>query len=230
MNGYKAIFFDFGGTLAFDYPPIPEGLACICRNLGLEITADEVERARRAVHQSGLRTKSYPTPARMEDYFLRFYRALLLELDFGGDVEEAAKKIRREWRYYSGLYLFPEVQQVLCSLQDRNYTIGIISNISCRLPALLKKLGIAPYFDFAIASDVFGFSKPDQRIFEEALRRADVSASQAIHVGDSYQADILGAKNAGITSVLIDRENQHPETDCQRINNLLLLLKILEKA
>ena len=98
------------------------------------------------------------------------------------------------------------------------------------MPELLKQLGIAPYFDFAIASDVFGVSKPDSRIFEEALRRADVDASQALHVGDSYDADVVGAKNAGITPILIDREDQHRTVDCHRINNLLLLLEMLEKA
>lgn len=85
---------------------------------------------------------------------------------------------------------------------------------------------IASYFDFAIASDVFGASKPDPGIFEEALRIANVSASQAIHVGDSYEADVVGARNIGITPVLIDRENLHPAADCHRINNLLLLLDI----
>jgi HAD superfamily hydrolase (TIGR01549 family) len=200
------------------------------KNLGLETTADEVEQARRAVHQSGLHSRDYPTPTRMEDYFLHFCSGILERLGFIGDVDKTAKIVQKEWRYYSGLYLFPEVQRVLGSLQDRGYTLGIISNISCRLPELLKQLGIAPYFDFAIASDVFGVSKPDSRIFEEALRRGNVDASRAIHVGDSYEADVVGARNAGITPILIDREGQHRTVDCHRINNLLLLLKMLEEA
>ena len=116
------------------------------------------------------------------------------------------------------------MQHVLGTLQDRGYILGVISNCSCRLPEFLKQLGVAQCFDFAIASDVFGASKPDQRIFDEALRRANVSASQAIHVGDSYEADVVWARNVGITPVLIDRENQHPTADCYCINNLLLLL------
>jgi putative hydrolase of the HAD superfamily len=230
MNDYRAIFFDFGGTLAFDYPSIPEGFANIFQNLGLETTADEVEQARRTVHQNGLHSRDYPTFARMEDYFLRFLSEILKKLDFSGNVGKTAKIVQEEWRYYSGLYLFPEVQRVLDSLQDREYTLGIISNISCRLPELLKQLGIAPYFDFAIASDVFGVSKPDSRIFEEALRRGNVDASRAIHVGDSYDADVVGAENAGIMPILIDREDQHRTVDCHRINNLLLLPKMLEEV
>jgi putative hydrolase of the HAD superfamily len=229
LSNYRAVFFDFGGTLAFDCPSIPEGLARIFRNLGLETTADEVERARHVVHQNGLHSRDYPTVARMEDYFLRFFSEILKNLSFGGDVDKTAKIIREEWRYYSGLYLFPEVQHVLCCLKDRGYTVGVISNISCQLPKLLEQLGIASHLDFAIASDVFGVSKPDPRIFEEALRRANVGASQAIHVGDSYDADVVGARNADITPILIDREDQHLTADCQRINNLLLLLEMLEE-
>ena len=59
---------------------------------------------------------------------------------------------------------------------------------------------------------------------------ADVSASQAIHVGDSYEADVVGARNVGITPVLIDREGLYPTADCHRINNLLLLLEMLGEA
>lgn len=143
LSGCRAIFFDFGGTLAFDCPSIPEGLARIFQNLGLETTADEVERARRAVHQNGLHSRDYPTLTRMEDYFLRFFSEILKKLGFSGNVDKTAEIIRKEWRYYTGLYLFPEVQHILRSLQDMEYTIGIISNISRRLPELLKQLGIA---------------------------------------------------------------------------------------
>ena len=49
MSNYQAVFFDFGDTLIFDHPSIPEGLARFFRNLGLETTTDEVQQARRAV-------------------------------------------------------------------------------------------------------------------------------------------------------------------------------------
>jgi len=224
FDNYRAIFFDFGGTLAFDYPSIPEGLARMFQNLGLETTADEVERARRAVHQNGLHSRDYLTDQQIEDSLLRFFSGILERLGFRGNVDEAARTIRDKWRYYTGLYTFPEVRHVLGSLQNRGYILGVISNCSCRLPEFLEQLGVAPYFDFAIASDVFGASKPDPRIFNEALTRANVGASQAIHVGDSYEADVVGARNVGITPVLIDREGRHPTADCYRINNLLLLL------
>ena len=227
MNDYRAVFFDFGGTLGFDYPSIPEGLAYLFQNLGIETTAAEVQQARRAVHENGLHSRDYPTSDQMDIYFRRFFSGILEELGFDGNVDEVVEKTQEQWRCYTGLYVFPEVHKILSELQNREYIVGIISNISCRLPRLLEQLGIASYFDFAIASDVFGASKPDPRIFEEALKRANVGASQAIHVGDSYEADVVGARAVGITPVLIDREDQYPTADCHRINNLLMLLEIL---
>jgi putative hydrolase of the HAD superfamily len=230
MNNYRAVFFDFGDTLAFDSLPIPEGLANLFRNMGLETSPDEVQQARRAVHENGLHSRDYPTSVLMDDFFRNYFAGILKELGFRGDIDKAAERALKEWRFYAGVYLSPEVHKVLSSLQKGGYILGVISNISCRLPEYLEQLGIASYFDFAIASDVFGTSKPDPRIFEEALRLADTSASQAIHIGDSYEADVVGARNVGITPVLIDRKDQHPEADCRRINNLMMLLEMLEES
>ena len=55
-----------------------------------------------------------------------------------------------------------------------------------------------------------GASKPEQRIFQEAFRLAGVSPERALHVGDSYRADVLGAREAGAGAVLLDRGDKPP--------------------
>lgn len=227
MSKYKAVFFDFGDTLIFDYPSIPVGLARLFRNMGFDVTDEEVQQARQAFNKKGIRSRNYPTLEQVGGFFRQLFRGILEELNFNGDMDSAVDRTEAEWRLYTNFYLFPEVEQVLNSLHERGCITGIISNISCRLPVYLEQLGITSHFKFAIASDVFGASKPDPSIFEEALRMAGVNASQAIHVGDSYAADIVGAKGVGITPVLIDRDDQHPEADCHRINSLLMLLEML---
>ena len=67
---YDAIFFDFGGTLEFDSPPIPEGVTKLLQNMGFEVSMDDVYQARDRVHQTGLNTRDYPTPEQMERYWL----------------------------------------------------------------------------------------------------------------------------------------------------------------
>ena len=54
-----------------------------------------------------------------------------------------------------------------------------------------------------------------------ALERAGVNASEAVHVGDQYKIDIVGAKGVGINPLLLDRYDMYPEvTDCPRIRTL----------
>jgi putative hydrolase of the HAD superfamily len=59
--------------------------------------------------------------------------------------------------------------------------------------------------DTVVSSADVGLRKPDPRIFELALERLDVAPSQAVHVGDHYYADMVGAGSVGMVPVLIDR-------------------------
>ena len=80
---------------------------------------------------------------------------------------------------------------------------------------------VCDYLDFVVTSDEAGADKPKPPVFLAALERARVDASEAIHVGDQYKVDILGARGVGITPILIDRYGLCPEvSDCPRIHNL----------
>ncbi|MEK0338355.1 MAG: HAD-IA family hydrolase, partial [Nitrosopumilus sp.] len=73
-----------------------------------------------------------------------------------------------------------------------------------------------------------GTDKPEPPIFLAALQRAGVNASEAVHVGDQYKLDVIGARGVGITPVLIDRYDLYPEvSDCPRIHRLTELAEYL---
>ena len=86
--------------------------------------------------------------------------------------------------------------------------MGIVSNWDSRLFHICEGLQLNQYFDFILASAVFGASKPSPKIFEEALKRSGVEAQDAVHIGDSFKDDIQGAHGAGLSAILIDR---HPK-------------------
>jgi putative hydrolase of the HAD superfamily len=72
-----------------------------------------------------------------------------------------------------------------------------------------------------VTSKEVGVDKPNPLIFQAALQRAVVDASEAVHVGDQYKMDVVGARGVGINPILIDRYNLYPEvSDCPRIRNL----------
>jgi putative hydrolase of the HAD superfamily len=112
---------------------------------------------------------------------------------------------KESWR------VFEDVTEsgLLNQLQNNGVVLGVVSNWDSRLPEILKNTGLAPYFNFILASTVVGSAKPDAAIFKEALQRAGVSAEQACHIGDEPATDIEGAHNAGMHAILIDRKDHH---------------------
>ena len=105
--------------------------------------------------------------------------------------------------------LYPEVEEVLRSLKEQKFILGMVSNWDSRLLKLCEGLGIDRFFDFKVISAVFGAAKPNPKIFEEAIKLANVRADEALHVGDSLEDDIRGAHLAGIKSIWLDRSNRH---------------------
>ena len=82
--------------------------------------------------------------------------------------------------------------------------VAIVSNSEGMLASLFAKLGIARHFDLVADSGLLGVEKPDPRIFEHVLRELGVSAGAALHLGDVFATDVLGARAAGIRTALID--------------------------
>lgn len=79
-----------------------------------------------------------------------------------------------------------------------SYQLAVISNNFGNTRGWCDEYGLSPLLDVIIDSTVLGVAKPDTRIFEAALSELGVAASQAIYVGDSYTADMIGGKNAGM--------------------------------
>lgn len=111
----------------------------------------------------------------------------------------------RAWR------LYPDTRPALEALHARGIRLGVISNFDSRLFGLLDGLGIARFFDPTVISTRAGAAKPDTAIFSHALARHGLVPERAVHVGDSYEMDVLGARAAGLRPVLIDRRTKSSE-------------------
>ncbi len=106
--------------------------------------------------------------------------------------------------------------------------MGLISNVDRDITPLCDELGLSSLLQVVVTSQNAGFNKPQPEIFREALRQAGVEPSEAIYVGDQYQIDVVGASEAGIKGVLLDRGDDFREvTDCPRIQNLTDVVKYL---
>lgn len=91
------------------------------------------------------------------------------------------------------------------------YSLYIISNGFKEVQ--YKKMdnsGLLPFFSGIILSDNVGHIKPSAEIFLAATEQAGVMANEAIVLGDSLEADILGATNAGIDNIWFNQNNEKP--------------------
>ena len=127
--------------------------------------------------------------------------------------------------------LYPEVPSVLAHLTAAGYRLGIISNWEPRLELLCRNHGLANRFTFVLASELEGFAKPGPHLFRRALKLAGVDPSRSVHVGDSYEHDVLGAAALGIEAVLLDRGGYYPPGQWQpTIGSLEELAGLLESS
>lgn len=105
---------------------------------------------------------------------------------------------------------YPEVAGVLRELRVRGHALVVVSNWDCSLPGWLEGAGLRDLLDDVVSSAAVGAAKPDPAIFAAALERAGARPEDAVHVGDSLERDVAGARAAGIRPVLLYRDGGPP--------------------
>lgn len=130
------------------------------------------------------------------------------------DAEAALRSIG--WRLMDGVTVFPDVLEVLPLLKAHGVKIGLITNASTPMwlrDHELRDAGLLEYFsDARLTAADAGYLKPHREPFEMCLRLLDATPEEAVMVGDSLEADIVGAKGMGMIGVLrlIERGDNMP--------------------
>lgn len=140
-------------------------------------------------------------PAMRHDFtWLRIesLRRLAREADYAESMAEEAFEVF--YRARNEVTLFDDVIPSLERMHGR-FRLFAASNGNADLAAI----GLARFFEGALAAREAGMLKPDPRIFTLLLGRAGLEPAQALHVGDDALADVEGARRAGVTPVWINR-------------------------
>jgi putative hydrolase of the HAD superfamily len=125
-------------------------------------------------------------------------------------------------------HLHPHALEVLEYLSPR-YPMHIITNGFKETQDIkMKSSGIAHYFIEVVNSETIGYLKPDKRIFDHAITLAGGSHATSIMIGDDLFADVLGARDAGMSEVFYNpHKKPHNETILHEIHTLAELKAIL---
>jgi putative hydrolase of the HAD superfamily len=115
------------------------------------------------------------------------------------------------------------------------YKLGIVSNFAIPecVHKLLEKHGLDTFFDVVVVSGAVNKRKPSPKIFQKALKKLGVNAENTVFVGDTVDADVIGAKAAGMKSIFIERRVQEDAKQAcpnQTIKSLSELLDAIKNC
>jgi putative hydrolase of the HAD superfamily len=233
----RAVFFDVGYTMLAPHPSIEDIVSAACAEHGTPVDRACLEQ--QLPHaEATLRSLVRDNPWTWSDdgaieqvwrsYFTDLLTPCLAALS-PDELATCAEEVRIVFEQASSYALFPDVLPVLETLHNHEITLGIISDWGISLGLILRHHDLIHYFDFAVASAAVRLAKPDPQLFQTALRRADAIPDYALHIGDSYTLDVLGARAAGITPVLLDRAGRYDpaQLDCLVVHDLYELLDAL---
>lgn len=207
MNDIEWLFFDLGGVIMDETRSWEDRILRTCEKHGIapDVFRSEMEKEARAD--------------------LHEYR---------GALESFGISFGEKWNS-EFITPYPEAKEVLSELKKR-YKLGIIANqpLDTR-KRMAEEWGLSELFDLMIISAEVGFSKPDPRLFKEALYKAQTTADKCVMIGDKLTNDIAPAKALGFKTVWVRQEwgglqtvtddSMEPDFTVDKLTELIELLR-----
>ncbi|HSO13871.1 MAG TPA: HAD family hydrolase [Anaerolineales bacterium] len=232
----KAIFFDLDGTLRHSVPSGGDVFTDHVSSLGLHINPEDRLRAARWEHfywasSVDLRDDLLAHSGETENFWIEYSRRRLVALGVSPSMsmELAAKVSGHMGEMYRPESIVPEdVRAALPKLKDAGYIMAVISNREKPFHEVLASHNLGEFFHFSLAAGEINIYKPDPGVFQHALDRANVTAQEAVYVGDNYFADVVGSLRAGLQPVLYDPKGIFPQADCTTIQSFDKLESVIK--
>lgn len=217
---FDAILFDAGGVLVL---PDPTVLGPLLAPYG----GDPSVAAHRRAHYAAMATKSRVRSAEWDwnAYNLAYVDSVGCRPDIREHAAEVLDHTRSAhlWRW-----AIPETGVALAALAEAGVPMGVVSNASGQIEAVLRHTAVCAIDDgcgvrmrVIVDSHVVGVAKPDPRIFDHALPYFDEFERHRIaYVGDSVTMDVAAASAAGLHPLLVDPYGDHLGADYETIRSV----------
>jgi putative hydrolase of the HAD superfamily len=235
----EVVFLDVGDTLIRAHPSWAAVYRMGLADYGIEVDEKDIERALLEEARTGWWLQDTAFDPTEEESFRRikaFDAAVLARVGHAETPDAVFRSIEAAFARRSAWYVYPDVVPAVQAMRGAGLRLGVISNFVWGGTELIHDLELARHFETLTISARVGFQKPNLGIFEHALDAMKVEPALAIHTGDSYEADVQGARRAGIGAVLIDRYGgdpakiraEHEDPKLVVISDLLELLDMLD--
>jgi HAD superfamily hydrolase (TIGR01549 family) len=197
----KAVFLDFGGTLAYggiDWDEYHREVRTLLASWGHVI---EPKRMKKAIGASLEELRRHRAKG-LEKTHEEVYGSALRRLGIPADDDSLAMIHDTFKKHYISTF-YPCTEMTLKRLAER-YKLALISNTMSDQPReMLEETGMDGMFEVIICSRDLGIRKPNPDIFRHVLDEVGVSPEETVHVGDNVEADMDGASDSGITPIWI---------------------------
>lgn len=218
----KAVLIDYMGTLVSETSRYAQEVIGRCFAKSGARSPEEVAAFWFGKHDELMARSSAPTYQKEYDIALKTFAFAMEHYGFEEDANALCAVLEQHW------INAPEFDDTRPFFEGCPVPIYVVtSNDTKYVTAGMARLGLKPAG--VISSEMARAYKPRKEIFELALRVSGCGAESVVHIGDSVQADVQGARNAGITPWLLNREGRRKAEGVTVVSSLLEALKLLQE-
>ncbi len=226
-----AVLFDLGGTLIDTKVPRESVFDEVLRTHGVEVDPKELARAIAGAENELDERFAGVDASNEREFWMELDAAVLRRLGLDIDLDTFAMDLSSRFGALmadeANWVTYPETREVLAGLRRRDLKLGLISNATDLARRVMARLDLEGYFDFVVISEEVGVRKPSKEIFDIAMEKAGTLPSRAIYIGDKLAVDVVGATQAGLNAVLVDRNGTYPDAQCLRVRDLNFLRQFI---
>jgi len=228
LENIKAVFFDADNTLIDHKECEKQALMAVFQEIGIKYREEyrEIFRPLDRKLWDSVAQGTNPVPRKE----IPEYRFKVLFEQTGIEYQNycRANELFKEGLAASSA-LMEHAEEIVRYLFEKNYGLYIVTNgkVSLQRPRVMNSK-IAPYITDIIVSEEAGADKPDPKIFEILLNKAELRPEQVLMVGDSQDKDVLGAHNAGIRAVWFNPDGLKNDMEIMPEYEIKSLLEIKE--
>jgi putative hydrolase of the HAD superfamily len=225
----SVILLDALGTLVSLEPPAPRLRVELAERLGVDVTEEQAAAAIAAeIAYYRKHLEEGRDPASLAVLRGRCAEVLRSALpDASGIEPDRMVEVLLASLHFTA---FADVGPALHAARARGGRLVVVSNWDVSLHGVLRTLGLERQLDAILTSAEVGVRKPSPAIFARALELVGLGAAQAIHVGDSLEEDVAGARAAGIEPVLVCRDGGDPSAPAPGVRTIQSLSELTDLA
>jgi putative hydrolase of the HAD superfamily len=220
IRSSEAVVFDCADTLLRLDPPREVIFRDTAAEIGLELPLGEIARAYELVHFAlKMKSSKVVSTGAKSEFYQAFNTSLCAALGIQRSLDALHPLLTQRFAARRRWVAFEDAADTLRAI-GRRVPVHALANWDRGLDDVLRRAGLRDLLGDAASSEILGAEKPSRACFDAFLARNALNPGRVVYVGNEYIADVAGARDAGLTPVLIDRDDRLPAADCLRIRAL----------